>query len=112
MDRLTLEQINNMTESQMREYLRGMEVENQRKDEAARIEAEEERKRKEEAKRETVNSIMNISAVSEETSANATQVDSNAKMQQNLVDELKKSVELLSEKATQMEETVGVLKVE
>jgi len=68
--------------------------------------------RMEEAKRETVNSIMNISAVSEETSANATQVDSNAKMQQSLVDELKKSVELLSEKAVQMEETVGVLKVE
>ena len=68
--------------------------------------------RMEEAKRETVNSIMNISAVSEETSANATQVDSNAKMQQTLVDELKKSVVLLSEKATQMEETVGVLKVE
>jgi methyl-accepting chemotaxis protein len=68
--------------------------------------------RMEEAKRETVNSIMNISAVSEETSANATQVDSNAKMQQTLVDELKKSVELLSEKAAQMEETVGVLKVE
>ena len=68
--------------------------------------------RMEEAKKETVNSIMNISAVSEETSANATQVDSNAKMQQSLVDELKKSVELLSEKATQMEETVGVLKVE
>ena len=55
---------------------------------------------------------MNISAVSEETSANATQVDSNAKMQQNLVDELKKSVELLSEKAAQMEETVGVLKLD
>ena len=68
--------------------------------------------RMEEAKKETVNSIMNISAVSEETSANATQVDSNAKMQQSLVDELKKSVELLSEKATQMEETIGVLKVE
>ena len=68
--------------------------------------------RMEEAKKETVNSIMNISAVSEETSANATQVDSNAKMQQSLVDELKKSVELLSEKAVQMEETVGVLKVE
>ena len=68
--------------------------------------------RMEEAKKETVNSIMNISAVSEETSANATQVDSNAKMQQSLVDELKKSVELLSEKATQMEETIGVLKVD
>jgi len=68
--------------------------------------------RMEEAKKETVNSIMNISAVSEETSANATQVDSNAKMQQSLVDELKKSVELLSEKAKQMEETVSVLKVD
>ncbi len=68
--------------------------------------------RMEEASRETVNSIMNISAISEETSANATQVDSNAKMQQSLVDELKQSVELLSQKAAQMEETVGVLKVE
>lgn len=53
MDRLTLEQINNMTESQMREYLRGLEVENQRKDLAEQIAAEEERKRQEEAKRET-----------------------------------------------------------
>jgi len=53
MDRLTLEQINNMTESQMREYLRGLEVENQRKDMAEQIAAEEERKRQEEAKRET-----------------------------------------------------------
>lgn len=68
--------------------------------------------RMEDVKKETVNSIMNISAISEETSANATQVDNNAKVQQNLVDELKKSVELLSEKAAQMEETVGVLKVE
>ena len=66
----------------------------------------------EDASRETVNSIMNISAVSEETSANATQVDSNVKIQQSLVDELKQSVVLLSEKAAQMEETVGVLKVE
>lgn len=53
MDRLTLEQINNMTENQMREYLRGQEVENQRKDEAARIEAEEEHKRQEEINRVT-----------------------------------------------------------
>ena len=68
--------------------------------------------RMDQVKRETVNSIMNISAVSEQTSASATQVDNNAKMQQNLVDELKKSVELLSEKAKQMEETVSVLKVE
>ncbi len=66
----------------------------------------------EDVKQETVNSIMNISAVSEQTSANATQVDSNAKMQQALVDKLEQSVELLSEKAKQMEETVGVLKVE
>lgn len=63
-------------------------------------------------KKEAVNSIMNISAVSEETSANAAQVDENAKMQQSMVDELRKSVELLEEKAKQMEETVGVLKVE
>lgn len=68
--------------------------------------------RMEDVKKEAVNSIMNISAVSEQTSANATQVDNNAKMQQSLVDELKQSVELLSEKAAQMEETVGVLKVE
>ena len=68
--------------------------------------------RMEAVKAETVNSIMNISAVSEQTSANATQVDNNAKIQQNLVDELKSSVELLSAKAKQMEETVGVLKVE
>lgn len=68
--------------------------------------------RMEDVKKETVNSIMSISAVSEETSANATQVDSNVKMQQTLVDELKQSVELLSEKAQQMEETVSVLKVE
>lgn len=52
MERLTIEQINNMTENQMREYLRGQEVENQRNDEAARIAAEEERKRQEEGKRE------------------------------------------------------------
>jgi len=68
--------------------------------------------RMEDVKKEAVNSIMSISAVSEETSANATQVDSNVKMQQTLVDELKQSVELLSEKAKQMEETVSVLKVE
>ena len=53
MERLTLEQINNMTEGQMREYLRGMEVENQRKDEAARIAAEEEQRKKDEARKET-----------------------------------------------------------
>lgn len=63
-------------------------------------------------KQEAVNSIMSISAVSEETSANATQVDTNVKMQQGMVDELKQSVELLAEKAKQMGETVNVLKVE
>ena len=68
--------------------------------------------RMENVKKEAVNSIMSISAVSDQTSANATQVDYNAKVQQSLVDELKKSVELLSEKAKQMEETVSVLKVE
>lgn len=68
--------------------------------------------RMEDVKKEAVNSIMNISAVSEQTSANATQVDNNAKMQHGLVDELRQSVELLSEKAEQMAETVGVLKVE
>lgn len=66
----------------------------------------------EDVKKEAVNSVMNISAVSEETSANTMQVDDNAKIQQGLVEELRKSVELLSQKAAQMEETVGVLKVE
>ena len=63
-------------------------------------------------KKEAVNSIMSISAVSDQTSASASQVDNNAKIQQKLVDDLKSSVELLSEKARQMEETVSVLKVE
>ena len=43
MDRLSLEQINNMTESQMREYLRGLEVENQRKDMANRLQPKKNR---------------------------------------------------------------------
>ena len=66
----------------------------------------------EDSRRETVNAIMNISAVAEETSANAAQVDDNTKIQQSLVHDLKQSVELLSEKAKQMEEKVSVLKVE
>lgn len=49
MDRLTLEQINNMTESQMREYLRGLEVENQRKDMDEQIAAQEEQNKREQA---------------------------------------------------------------
>ena len=53
MERLSLEMINCMTENQMREYLRGLEVENQRKDMAERIKAEEEQRRKEEAEKHT-----------------------------------------------------------
>lgn len=52
MDRLSLEQINNMTESQLREYLRGLEIENQRKEMAAKIVAEEEQRKKEESLKE------------------------------------------------------------
>lgn len=66
----------------------------------------------ESTKKEAVSSIMNISAVSEETSANSTQVDTNAKRQREVVEELRKTVELLEDKAHQMEETVGILKVE
>lgn len=47
MERLNLEQINNMTESQMREYLRGLEIENQRADAAKAAEAQAEQERKE-----------------------------------------------------------------
>ena len=64
------------------------------------------------SRKETVNAIMSISAVAEETSANVAQVDDNTKIQQTLVNDLKQSVELLSEKARQMEEKVSVLKVE
>ncbi|MBQ7954575.1 MAG: methyl-accepting chemotaxis protein [Lachnospiraceae bacterium] len=66
----------------------------------------------EDAKREAVNSIMNISAVSQQTSANSVQVDNNAKSQKDVVAQLRKTVELLEEKARQMEETVSILKVE
>ena len=66
----------------------------------------------EDTKREAVNSIMNISAVSEQTSANSTQVDTNAKKQKEVVEALRKSVELLEDKAQQMDETVSVLKAE
>lgn len=66
----------------------------------------------EDSRKETVNAIMSISAVAEETSANVAQVDDNTKIQQSLVNDLKQSVELLSEKAKQMEEKVSALKVE
>lgn len=66
----------------------------------------------EESKKEAVNAIMNISAVSEQTSANSVQVDSIAKRQKEYVSELRETVEQLEEKARQMEEAVSQLKVE
>lgn len=66
----------------------------------------------ENAKKEAVNSIMNISAVAEETSANASQVDSNAQRQKDFVEELRKTVEVLEIKAGEMEAALSVLKVE
>ncbi len=64
------------------------------------------------SKKEAVNAIMNISAVSEQTSANSVQVDGIAKQQKEYVSELRGTVEQLAEKAQQMEETVSQLKVE
>ena len=64
------------------------------------------------AKREAVSSIMNISAVSQQTSANSVQVDSNAKRQKEVVEELRKTVELLEAKAQEMDDKVSILKVE
>lgn len=66
----------------------------------------------EEAKREAVSAITNISAVSEQTSANSVQVDGIAKRQKEYVEELKNMVEQLEERAKQMEEAVSQLKVE
>lgn len=66
----------------------------------------------EKAKREAVSSIMNISAVSEQTSASSVQVDINAKHQKEVVGELKKMVEILEVKAQEMDEKVSLLKVE
>jgi methyl-accepting chemotaxis protein len=63
-------------------------------------------------KRETVSAIMNISAISQQTSANSTQVDNNAKRQKEFVEDLRKTVGLLEEKARQMEQVVAALKVE
>lgn len=64
------------------------------------------------AKREAVNSIMNISAVAEQTSAGSVQVDINAKHQKEVVGELKETVGLLEIKAKEMDETVSLLKVD
>ncbi|MDE5893467.1 MAG: methyl-accepting chemotaxis protein, partial [Acetatifactor sp.] len=66
----------------------------------------------EESKKEAVSAITNISAVSEQTSANSVQVDNIAKRQKEYVEELKNMVEQLEEKAKQMEEAVSQLKVE
>ncbi len=66
----------------------------------------------EDTKKEAVNAIMNISAVSEETSANSVEVDANAKRQKEYVEELRKTVELLEEKADQMDVALSALKVE
>lgn len=66
----------------------------------------------EESKKEAVSAITNISAVSEQTSANSVQVDSIAKRQKEYVVELKNMVEQLEEKAKQMEEAVSQMKVE
>lgn len=66
----------------------------------------------EESKRGAVGAITNISAVSEQTSANSVQVDGIAKRQKEYVDELKATVEQLEEKAKQMEQAVSQLKAE
>ncbi len=66
----------------------------------------------EESKKEAVSAITNISAVSEQTSANSVQVDGIAKRQKEYVEELKNTVEQLEEKARQMEVAVSQLKVE
>jgi len=66
----------------------------------------------ENAKKDAVNSIMNISAVAEESSANSSQVDSHAKRQKEVVEELRKTVELLEAKAGEMEKALSRLKVE
>lgn len=65
----------------------------------------------EESKQEAVNAIMNISAVSEQTSANSVQVDGIARRQKEFVEELRETVEQLEEKARQMETAVSQLKV-
>ena len=66
----------------------------------------------EESKKGAVSAITNISAVSEQTSANSVQVDGIAKRQKEYVEELKITVEQLEEKARQMEAAVSQLKVE
>lgn len=66
----------------------------------------------EESRQEAVNAIINISSVSEQTSANSVQVNGIAKRQKEYVEELKETVEQLEEKARQMEAAVSQLKVD
>lgn len=66
----------------------------------------------EESKKGAVSAITNISAVSEQTSANSVQVDGIAKRQKEYVETLKATVEQLEEKAKQMEEAVSQLKAD
>lgn len=66
----------------------------------------------ENTKKEAVNVVMNISAVSEQTSANSQQVDGNARRQKDAVEELQKTVQLLQSGAEQLDEAVSHLRVE
>lgn len=66
----------------------------------------------ENTKTEAVNVIMNISAVSEQTSANSQQVEGNARRQKEAVEELQKTVHLLQSGAEQLDEAVSHLRVE
>ncbi|MCM1104047.1 MAG: methyl-accepting chemotaxis protein [Clostridium sp.] len=66
----------------------------------------------ENTKTTAVNVIMNISAVSEQTSANSQQVEGNARRQKEAVEELQKTVNLLRTGAEQLDEAVSHLRVE
>ncbi len=66
----------------------------------------------ENTKKEAVDVIMSISAVSEQTSTNSQQVEGNAKQQREAVEELRRTVELLKGEAQQLEEAVGYLKID
>lgn len=65
----------------------------------------------ENTKKEAVNVVMNISAVSEQTSANSQQVEGNARRQKDAVEELQKTVQLLQTGAEQLDEAVSHLRV-
>lgn len=59
-----------------------------------------------------VDVVTNISALSQQTSANSSQVDDNAKQQMAVVEELKTTVEILKEKAQKLDHAVSRLKIE